>query len=176
MKRLFLAGLVVASVGLAGLGLLFLIGSAGRGYRLASAAILLASGAICAGLGLRGLRAAARLEPEALRAEILAEARRRSGSVPETDMAAVLGARWAAGRDVLAALAAEGVCSRHVEGVDALYVFPGLQPRLAVRRCEYCSAELPLEGDVASCPKCGGTVKTGVERLTVREDSYRMDE
>ena len=26
------------------------------------------------------------------------------------------------------------------------------------------------------CPKCGGTVKTGVERLTVGEDDYRMDE
>jgi hypothetical protein len=176
MKRLLLAGLVVGGVGLAGLGLLFLIGSAGRMHRLAIAAILLASGAICVGMGLRGLRSLSRLEPEVVRAEILAEARRRIGSVSEADLAASLGARWGASGGVLEALISEDVCRRHVEAGGVFYVFPGLQPRLAVRRCEYCSAELPLEGLITTCPKCGGTVRTGVERLTLREDDYRMDE
>jgi hypothetical protein len=175
MKRLFLVGLAVCGVGLAGLGLLFLIGSAGRAHRLAIAAISLAAGAVCLGFGLRGLRALSRLDPGAVRAEILAEARRRSGSVSESDLAASLGARWGVGRDVLAMLASEDVCRRHVEASGTFYLFPGLQPRLAVRRCEYCSAELPLEGAVATCPKCGGAVKLGVERLTLREDDYRMD-
>jgi hypothetical protein len=176
MKRLGLALLVVVGLGLGALGLLFLIGSAGRWQRLVVALIGLSLGAACVGLGLRGIRALRRLDPAAMRAEILAEARRRSGSVSETDLTALLGERWASGRDVLAGLASEGVCRRHVEAAGVFYVFPGLQPRLAVRRCEYCSAELPLAEDVTTCPKCGGTIRTAVERVTLPEDAYRMDE
>jgi Zn finger protein HypA/HybF involved in hydrogenase expression len=176
MTRLFHAALVLVGVLFAALGLLFLVASAGSGRRLAVAVAALGVGGVLAGLGVRGLKALARSAPEAVRAEILAEAGRRSGSLSATEIAALLGERGQVGRDVLAALEAEGVCRRHWEQDAELYLFPGMQPRLAVRRCDYCGSELPLDDETSSCPKCGGTVKTAAERLSVRrDDAYRMD-
>jgi len=47
-----------------------------------------------------------------------------------------------------------------------------LLARLAVRRCQYCGAELPLDEDIASCPNCGGTIETRVEKLSLSGDEY----
>jgi hypothetical protein len=169
--------LVGAGALLMALGLLFLVGAAGQARRLAVAAIALGVGGASAGLGLRSWRALERFRPEVLRGEILAEARRRSGAVSEADLIAVLGPRWEAARPVLGALAAEGACQSRTESGRRLYVFPDMEPRLAVRRCEYCGGELPLEGEVTSCPSCGGTLKLGVERVALRDGgAYRMDE
>jgi hypothetical protein len=176
MTRLIYAVLVLAGVLLAGLGFLFLVGSAGSVRRLGVAVIGLALGGVLAGFGVRGIKALARSLPEAVRAEILAEARRRSGSLSATDIAALLGERWPAGRAVLATLESEGVCQRQTEQGADFYLFPSMQPRLAVRRCEYCGSELPLDEATTSCPKCGGTVRTAAERLSLRQDdAYRMD-
>jgi hypothetical protein len=175
IKRLAAAAVCSAGVLVMGLGLLFLIGSAGQTRRLAVAVLALALGGVAAGFGLRAWRRLDRLRPEVLRGEILDAARRRSGIVSEDDLVAALGRRWAAGSAVLRALVAEGVCES--DAGRRLYVFPSLQSRLAVRRCEYCGSELPLEGEVTSCPSCGGTVRLGVERVGPRDgDAYRMDE
>ncbi len=176
MKGLLLFLLTVFGIVLAGLGLLFLVASPGHAYRLAVAAVGLAGGAACIGAGIKGLRALARRSPEAVREEILAEARRRSGTVSETDLAALLGERWRVGDRQLRALMEEGACRRKVEAGSVLYLFPELQARMAVRRCEHCSAELPIGQEIATCPNCGGTLKTSVERVTVPGDTYRMDD
>jgi len=175
IRRLAAAVGCSAGVLLVGLGLLFLVGSAGQARRLAVAVLALALGGVAAGLGLRAWRRLGRLRPEVLRGEILEAARRRSGIVSEADLVAVLGSRWEAGSAVLRELVGEGVCES--DAGRRLYVFPSLQPRLAVRRCEYCGSELPLEGEVTSCPSCGGTIKLGVERVALRDgDAYSMDE
>jgi Zn finger protein HypA/HybF involved in hydrogenase expression len=50
-------------------------------------------------------------------------------------------------------------------------------PRLTIRRCEYCDAEISLEEELARCPNCGGSIKTDVEKLSLSKgDFFSMDE
>ena len=59
----------------------------------------------------------------------------------------------------------------------AFYLFPDMQPRLTVRKCQYCDAELPIVQELSSCPNCGGNFKTQVERVSLsKDDAYSMDE
>jgi hypothetical protein len=177
MRRLF-AGVTVASgVMLVGLGLLFVVGAAGQARRLVIGAVLLGLGALVAGVGVRTYKREEAASPEQLRAELLELARRRSGEISETDVAAALGRRAEAALAELRRMVTNGECRRSaVDGTD-YYTFPDLQPRLAVRRCQFCSAELPLAEELASCPSCGGLIKTEVRRVARSgDDAYGMDE
>lgn len=177
MKRLAAVLLCVLGIGLVLLGLLFLLGAGGRGYRYVIAVVCLAMGGGLAGLGVRLFKQADAASPEQLRAEILELARRKSGEISEDEVLASLGRRAAGAPAVLAAMVTEGLCERRTVRGAAYYLFPELQPRLLVRRCEYCNAELPLAGEVAECPNCGGTVKTQVEsRSLAGGEVYSMDE
>lgn len=177
MRRLFAGGLVAAGGILVALGLLFVIGSGGQARRVAIGVVLLVIGAVVAGVGVRMHRQEEAMRPEQLRAEILELARRRSGEISETDIEAALGRRASSAETVLRTMVADGECQRSsVEGIT-YYTFPDLQPRLAVRRCQFCSAELPLSRDLATCPSCGGLIRTEVRRVAAsREDEYSMDE
>lgn len=177
VRRLLGALLTAAGVGLVLLGLLFLVGSAGQGRRLAVAALGLALGAVAAGLGVRTFRRAAALDPERLEAEILALARRGSGEIAETELVAALGDRFEAAQPVLDRLLAAGTCRRQVKAGTVFLLFPALQPRLQVRRCEYCGAELPIVDQVTRCPACGGTVRAEVvQRSLAAGETFAMDE
>lgn len=178
MKRLAGVGAVIVGLGLVSLGLLFMMGAAGRGSRYAIAVIGLALGGVLAGVGVRLFKQAEAASPEQLRAEILALAKQRSGEVSEADVEAALGRRAVGAAAVLAALEGDGRCSRHRSKDGAEYfVFAELQPRMVVKRCEFCKAELPLGQELTQCPHCGGTFKTDVEtRSMAGEDAYGMDE
>lgn len=177
MRRLVGALLTLVGVALVLLGLLFLVGSAGQARRLAVAAVSLALGAVATGVGVRTVRRAAALDPERLEAEILALARRGNGEVAETEVQAILGDRLDAARPVLDRLLAAGTCRRQVKGGTAYLLFPALQPRLQVRRCEYCGAELPVVDQVTRCPSCGGTVRAEVvQRSLAAGETFAMDE
>ncbi len=178
MKHLGGIAMVLVGVGLVALGLIFLLGAAGQGSRYAVAVVGLALGGVLAGLGVRLVKVAEAASPEQLRAEILAQARARNGEISEADVEAALGRRAVGAAAVLAGLEGDGRCSRHRSEDGAEYfVFAELQPRLMVRRCEYCRAELPLQQELAQCPNCGGTFKTDVEsRSLAGEDLYEMDE
>jgi hypothetical protein len=174
-----LGGALLAALGVAVilLGLLFLVGSAGRGSRLATAAVAFLLGAVVCGLGVRLVRRAATLDPARLEAELLALGRQHNGEVAETEVAAALGDRLAAARPVLDRLLASGTAQRHVSDGAGYLVFPALQPRLQARHCEYCGAELPVSDDVASCPQCGGKVATRVVRRSLAAgEVFAMDE
>jgi hypothetical protein len=177
MKRALAVAAVVPGVVLLLFGLLFLVGSAGKGRRLAVAAVSLAAGAVLAGLGLRTWRRADAESPERLRADILALAKERNGEVAMTGVAARLGDRLAAARPVIETLATEGLCERRSSGGAVYLVFPSLQPRLTVRRCQYCHAELPIAEDVTTCPSCGGTVTAAVVRRSMAAgEAFAMDD
>jgi hypothetical protein len=177
MKRLAGVALVLGGVGLVLLGLLFLVGAAGRAGRYLVGVVSLTLGGTVAGLGARLVKEAAAASPERLRAEILELARRRSGEVSEAEVGAELGTRAAGAPAVLAALEGERLCVRRSREGATYFVFESLQPRLVVRRCEYCNAELPVSGNVTSCPTCGGSVKTQVESRSLSGgDAYRMDD
>lgn len=177
MRRLLGAVMTAAGVALVLLGLLFLVGSAGQARRLAVAAVGLALGAVVAGVGVRAFRRAAALDPDRLEAEILSLVRRGNGEVSEIELEAALGDRTEAGRRVLDRLLAAGTCRREVSGSTAYLLFPALQPRLQVRRCEYCGAELPAVERATRCPSCGGTVRAEVVRTSVASgEVFAMDD
>lgn len=177
MKRLGAVILVLVGIGLIGLGLLFLIGAGGKPYRYAIGAAGLALGAVAVGFGVRLFKQANQLLPDYIRAEILVLAERHNGEISEPDLMAALGARWPNALEPLSQLLSQAVCrKRVVDGAD-YYVFEDLQPRLTVRRCEFCDAEIPLDDTLTSCPNCGGTIKTAVEKVSLSKDeSYSMDE
>ena len=170
--------MVVFGVGLASLGLLFLLGAAGRGSRYAIAVLGLALGGMVAGLGVRLFKQGEASSPEQLRAEIWALAAKRSGEISEADVEAALGRRAAGAGAVLAALEGDGRCRRGRSRDGAEYfIFPELQPRLMVKRCQFCKEELPLQQSLTQCPNCGGTFKTDLESRSLSgEDIYNMDE
>jgi hypothetical protein len=158
------------------LGLLFLVGNAGLPHRFVVAVLGLLLGALCVGWGLRILRRARRSSPEQLQAEILELARQKNGELSRADLASALGLRTAAAEPLLAQLIAQRICLEQRKEGAVYYLFPELQPRLTVRRCEFCDAELALDDQLASCPRCGGSVRTQVERRSLSEASYNMDE
>ncbi|MBW2527666.1 MAG: hypothetical protein JRI23_26020 [Deltaproteobacteria bacterium] len=176
MKKV--SAIVLSALGIGGIlmGLLFLVGSAGKGYRLAAAAVMLVVGAALTALGVRFGRQANAVTPERLRLELLALAKRSDGEVAEAEIAAAFGDRAVAASEELAAMVRAGICRERLAGGATYYLFPELQPRLVVRRCEYCQAELPLDDDVTECPRCGGTVDTRRETRAVSgDDLYSMD-
>ena len=169
--------LVVFGVLLILLGLLFIMGSAGRAYRFVIAAVSLTLGAVMAGLGIRFFKQADLVLPEQLRAEIMQLARERNGEVSEADIRAQLGRRFPHADKVLADMRLENLCQLQKRAGEIYYVFPDIQPRLTIRRCQYCDAELPLDQQLDSCPNCGGSIETDVEQLSLsKKEFYSMDE
>ncbi len=177
MKRLGAVVLILLGVGLIGLGLLFAMAAGGGSHRLLIGVAALASGAVASGIGLRLYKQADAASPAQLRAEILELARRRNGEISQTDVQALLGRRSAGAAEVLAELVADKQCSRSVKDGTDYYLFADLQPRVMIRRCEFCRAQLPLSEELLSCPECGGTFDLKVERRSLsQDDAYSMDE
>jgi len=172
-------GVLLVVVGSAGivLGLLFIIGSGGKAYRMGIAAACLAVGAVLVGGGIRCYKQAEAASPEQLRADILALAKKRNGELSQSDIAATLGRRAAGASAVLAAMQDEGLCQQRLAQGSAYYVFKGLQPRLLVRRCQHCRTELPVEEQPTECPQCGGKIELDVETRSLSGgDEYCMDD
>jgi hypothetical protein len=177
MKRLGSIFLVIFGIALILFGLLFLIGSAGKTHRLAIGAASLALGAVLTGFGIRFFKQADMILPAYIKAEIMEMARVHNGEVSETDIQAKLGRRFKHALDVLADMQAKGLCARRKKTGTFYYVFDDIIPRLTIRRCEFCGAEISLEEELASCPNCGGTIKTDVEKLSLSKgDFFSMDE
>jgi hypothetical protein len=176
VKRLGSVVFVLLGVGLVLLGLLFLMAAGGRPARYAVAVVCLALGGALAGVGVRLFKTAEAASPEQLRAEILALARQRNGELSEGDVLAALGRRATGAAAVLAALEAEHRCERRLKEGATYFTFPELQVRMVVRRCEYCKTEVSIAADATTCPTCGGTLKTQVERKALSGDAYSMDE
>jgi hypothetical protein len=177
MKRLGALVLIALGAGLILLGLLFAIGMAGELRRLAIAGVALAAGALAAGYGLRRYRQADAESPEQLRAEILALARVEDGEIAVAEVEAKLGRRAPLAAAILAELERQGRCQPGSRDGASYYVFPELQPRLMIRRCEYCSFELPLSKQLSECPRCGGSLVHRIQRQSSSKGAaYGMDE
>jgi hypothetical protein len=177
MKRLGSIFLVLFGIALILFGLLFLVGSAGKAHRLAVGAASLALGAVLAGLGIKFFKQADMILPAYIKAEIMEMARVHNGEVSEPDIQARLGRRFQHAKQVLADMQAQGLCARRSKTGTFYYVFDDMIPRLTIRRCEFCGAEIPLEEELTSCPNCGGTIKTDVEKLSLSKgDFFSMDE
>ena len=177
MKRLGQVLLVVFGVAAILFGLLFVLGSAGKIHRFVVAGVSMALGAVMAGFGIRAYKRAGMTLPGYIRAEILDLANRHNGEISEADIQAKLGQRFEHAEEVLKTLRLENICKLQKEKGEIYYVFTDMLPRLTVRRCEFCGAELPLDEELSACPNCGGAIATAVEQLSVGKDEfYSMDE
>ena len=166
---------VLLGICLLGLGLLFLMGAGGQGHRYLIGVVALALGSALVGLGVWIFKRSRSRSPEQMEAEILALAKREDGEVSLSEIAALLGDRFDRATPLLARLVELGVCQPQEKDNQPYYLFPHLQPRLMVIRCEFCQAELPLNEPVEQCPRCGGSVASKVESRAASDDSYSMD-
>lgn len=177
MKRLLAVIFVVAGVALFALGLLFFVGAKGQASRLGVAAVGLGAGAVLVGFGVRWFRAADADSPEQVLVELLDAARKANGELSELAIGAALGRRAPLAAPVLERLVAERLCERTSRDGGTWYLFKDLQPRLFVRRCEFCGAEMSIASRAVKCPRCGGAIGTGVAKRSPGGDgAYRMDE
>lgn len=177
MKHLFAIVLVVVGILAALLGILFLIGAAGQTGRYLVSLASLVTAAVTLGFGLLLFRQAKRLDPELIRAEILELAQKKNGELSQQDIQALLAKRFDAAAPVLLQMQQRGVCQMASKDGVTYYNFLSLQPRLTIRRCEFCQAELPLAATLVSCPQCGGTVTTEVQQVSLSNSKlYGMDE
>ena len=166
---------VLLGVGLMLLGLLFLVGAAGRGSRYLVAVVGLALGGGLCCLGVWLFSKVKATSPDQLEADVLVLAKREDGEISLAEIAAQLGPRFELGTRQLSRMVDLGLCKRQDRQGQPYYVFPHLQPRLMVLRCEFCKAELPLNEAVDACPRCGGSVASKVEQRAASDD-YSMDE
>ncbi len=176
MKRLLSIVFLLAGGALFLLGLLFVVGAGGEARRLLIAAVSLGAGAVLVGFGVRWFRAAESDSPEQVLADLLDAARRRHGEISELEVGAALGRRAPLAGPVVEKLLAQTLCERRTKDGTSYLVFKDLQPRLFLRRCEYCGAEMSIASVAEKCPKCGGAVGTSVARKGVSSDTYNMDE
>lgn len=176
MKRLAGAILVLVGVAAIGLGLLFLVGAGSVLRRYLVAVAALGVGAVAVGGGMRLWRSAQAASPEVLRAELYALAKRRNGELSQGDVAAGFGERTAAATEMARQLVREGHWQQREHEGEPFFVVPEVQARMSVTRCEFCKAELPLSHAATQCPRCGGTIRTRVERVALTDEPYRMDE
>jgi len=176
MKRLFSVLFVVAGAILFLFGLLFVVGAGGQGTRYAIAAVGLAAGAVLLGFGIRWFRAADLDSPEQVLAEILEAARKRNGEISELELVAALGRRASLVPPVIEKLLAEKLCERQAKDGATFYLFRDLQPRLFVRECRFCGAQLSIASAAVKCPRCGGEVSSAVARSALSDGAYKMDE
>jgi hypothetical protein len=176
MKRVLAMLMCLAGGALFLLGLLFLVGAGGAGHRYAIAVVALGAGAALLGFGVRGFRAADADSPEQILAEVLELARHGNGEVSELEVCAALGRRASLVPPVLAKLVEEKLCERRAKDGSTFYLFADLQPRLFVKKCRYCGAELSIASQAPKCPRCGGELASAVARHAVSADAYKMDE
>jgi len=172
------AGCLLGLLGvtLAALGLLFLLGADGEVRRYVIAAIGLGLGAVAGGFGVALFRSAARFSPSGIRRELLALASTHDGELTMTDVEAAMGDRIAAAQQVLSGMAMGGECERRERDGAVAFVFPSLQPRVLLRRCEHCGYEAPLGSEEEGCPRCGASLDVRREAKAVEDGLYRMDE
>ncbi|MGC4113733.1 MAG: hypothetical protein QM765_03545 [Myxococcales bacterium] len=156
------------------LGLLFVVGAKGEGSRYAVGALGLGAGAVLLGFGIRWFRAGDADAPEQVLAELLAAAGKRNGELSEMEIGAALGRRAALALPILETLVRQRLCEKKGAG----YVFKDLQPKLFVRKCQFCGAETSIASQATKCPRCGGNIGTTSERKDVggADGTYRMDE
>ena len=176
MRRV--VGFVMVGLGvlLVALGLLFLVGAAGKTSRYVVAGTGLVVGAVSAAIGVALHRRADTESPLQLRAEILDLARRKNGEFSRADIAAALGARMPRAEPVLEELQRTGVCKPTDRDGQSYFVFASLQPRLVIRKCRFCTYEAPLGDGRAVCPNCGGALDTTrATRSVSGNDEYGMD-
>jgi len=65
--------------------------------------------------------------------------------------------------EALERLRQQGLAQLEHRGEQTVYLFKGVLPAKAVRKCPYCGSEFPVRAAVRQCPNCGGTLEVTKE-------------
>lgn len=154
-------------------GLLFLLGADGQLHRFVVAGLGVLLGASASMGGALLLLRAAHASPDRVRPALLALARASDGELTLVEIQASLRGRSPVAEEILGQMLVSGECERRGD----TFLFPALQPRVVLRRCDHCGHEAPLASDDERCPGCGSSLKVRREAKADADDGlYGMDE
>ena len=159
MSKLTAILVILVSIPFLGFGLIFLIATATNPGRFFTAAALLLIGGLLLMLGAFRLRRLAEISPEALATGIVDLARRLGGEVTVAQVQAEFKISSAMALGALEQLRGRGDCQREQrKDVDA-YLFKGVMPAKAIKRCPYCGSEFAVKSALRDCPNCGANLE-----------------
>lgn len=173
MKLIAGVAAVLLGVFLFGVGLLFLLAVDGQIHRLVVAALGLGLGATSGMAGCLLLYRVVQSSPDRVRPALLGLVKARDGEITLAEIEASFGTRAKVAQDVVGKMLVTGECERRGD----TFLFPALQPRVVLRRCDHCGHEAPLASDDERCPSCGASMKVRRETRADADDGlYGMDE
>jgi len=154
-------------------GLLFLLGADGQLHRFVVAGLGVLLGAAASMAGALLLFRAVLASPDRVRPALLALAKTHDGELTLAEIQANLQGRAEVAEEILGEMLVSGACERRGD----TFLFPSLQPRVVLRRCDHCEHEAPLASDDERCPSCGASMSVRRESKADADDGlYRMDE
>ena len=84
-----------------------------------------------------------------------------------------VGSAGGVAEEILGQMLVSGDCERRGD----TFLFPALQPRVVLRRCDHCEHEAPLASDDERCPSCGASMTVRRETKADADDGlYCMEE
>jgi hypothetical protein len=139
-------------------GLVFLI-AANSASRLLTAGALLVIGAILVGYAIATLRRLRERSPDYLETHTVDLARRLGGELSIAQVQAEFKVETALALATLDSLRQKGVAQLEHRGGSTVYLFKGVLPAKAVKRCPYCGSEFAVRSALHKCPNCGGNLE-----------------
>ena len=158
MNRLLAIIAIVLAIALLIFGLIFLI-AADSASRFLTAVALLGAGALLVWFAVHTLRRLRELDPENLGTAIVDLARRVGGDVSVAQVRAEFKIDQQRALEALERLRQQGLAQLEHRGERTVYLFKGVLPAKAIRKCPYCGSEFPVRSAVRQCPNCGGTLE-----------------
>lgn len=152
---------LAVGIGLAVLGVIFLIAAAGSGTRLIAGLAMGAIGVAAAVFGISRLRLIKESDPERVMTRIADLATRSGGDVTLGQVVGDLRVPTAVAERALSDLTGRGMCTVERRGQETFYVFGGIKPDKVTRECPYCGSEFSIREPRDTCPSCGGNLKLG---------------
>ena len=159
MKRLGGIIVVIVAIVLITFGLIFLIGSGGKGSLVLAALAMLVVGGGFVVWAIRVFGRLARLDPKQLATDTVELAKRFGGEVTVAQVQAEFEVPGSLAAEVLEKMRGEGACVIERRTDREVYVFKSLIPSKALKRCAYCGSEYSVKDARRECPNCGATLE-----------------
>ena len=159
MSRFTSIAAILLSIPFLGFGLIFLIAASTVPGRFLTALALLFIGGLLLAAGALRLRRLAEISPEALATRIVDLARRLGGEVTVAQVQAEFKISSAMALGALERLQGRGDCQREQRKDVVAYLFKGVIPAKAIKRCPYCGSEFAVKSALRQCPNCGANLE-----------------
>lgn len=141
------------------LGVIFLIAAINAPSRILAGGAFLAIAGLLLVYGLFTLRRIAETSPERLETGAIELARQLEGEVTVEQLQVAYSIPAALAKETLERLRAKGQCQMEQRDDHAVYLFKGVLPAKAVKRCPYCGSEFAVRSAVRKCPNCGAALE-----------------